>query len=72
MWREGGGGHYPGSPVIYNNLLSFSCIQDQVVIRTPLDQMLKLFIIVCLVISRYQTHCSGVVGNLHHRIRVAL
>ncbi len=61
--------NFPGSPVIYNDLLCFRGIQDQVVIRTPLDQILNLFIIVCLVVSRYQTHYSGVLGKLHHIIR---
>ncbi len=46
MYVEGRRSHFPGSPVIYNDLLSFSGIQDQVVIWTPYGQMLNLFIIV--------------------------
>ena len=55
------------SKKVQNDLFGFCVVQDQIDVQTPLDQMLDLLSVVCLLIVRYKSHYF--IGKLHYSVR---
>ena len=59
----------PGCPKVHNDPLGFCGVQDQIIVRTPLDLMSDLLSVVCLLIVGCKSHYGGVISKPHYSVR---